>query len=172
MKVFFTDDHPLQSMLPNDWKVVSKPEDWFTRFIDRSSPRETVYKLKAMALRTNPDIVFIVDIFRQLDGKIFGYKNLGFRSWPQTFSDKLVVALSANDPFVWSVYRNRQYRNCVIRPVHCGLYVTDDMATAKAASGTMRAAFFDSENPSAVFEAIEAARERRSLRPDDKRLFT
>ena len=39
MKVFFTDDHPLQSMLPNDWKVVSKPEDWFTRFYRQVIPK-------------------------------------------------------------------------------------------------------------------------------------
>ncbi len=171
MKVFFTEDHPIKDIV-SDWQVVSDESMYFSRYIDQDDPSDTKYPLKNMLYKINPDVVFLVDLFRRDEsGKTFGYRCHNARSWSQTIPNKLFVSITQNDPLVWNTYTERKYRSCMLNPAHCSLYVTNEMSVMDHISRYMRVAYFDGADTTHVLEAISHCQTQRTLNAESKRIF-
>jgi hypothetical protein len=173
MKIFFTDDHPLIHMLDGH-EVIADPSMYRSHYIEKEGEDfETGdYPLKRILRQVNPQVAMLVNMYHRLaNGTVVGFHTGNFRSWQSELSGRCVVAVAQDDPFVVNMWKTKKPRTCIGRPSHCGLYITNDLDSAKEVLSSVRTAYFDGSNVEAIIRAINKGRENIARRPDDEKPY-
>ena len=167
MRIFFTGDHPMISLLDDSHEIIADPDLYQSHYLDTEEPESSDYPLRRILRNILPEVVVLVDFLKITDsGQPLGYHVAHVRSWQSELSGRIAVGLLGSDKEMWGHYMTRRFRKCIAQPHHCRVFVTGNMDVANFASKSMRTVYFDGQNPDAMIRAINAARKKSSYRPD------
>ena len=166
MKILFTDKHPLMDCLEGH-EIIQGDHVFRSSHVDMDDPDPSDYPLKKILRNENPDVVFLVDLFKAFRGKRVFFHRSAVLSWSSSSYQKVVVAIGNNEPEMFNE-NLRKARSCIGKIDHCNLYVCNTEELAIRASKYYRTALFDGAKVEPVIEAINAAIKKPTILGDER----
>ena len=155
MKILFTDEHPIMEHFEGH-EIIRGDHVFRSSHVDMDDPDPSDYPLKKILRNENPDVVFLVDLFKAFRGKRVFFHRSAVLSWSSSSYQKVVVAIGNDEPGMFNQNLQKS-RSCIGKIDHCNLYVCNTEELATRASKFYRTALFDGSNINPVIDGINAA---------------